>query len=841
MTVTNPTPGSFPALNPQPVTVKPDCPLFICYRRTDGEKGARWLHEHLEGRLVRIGDQPTEEGALSIYLDVAAPAVGNWLELHGPALSRARALLVLVTPGLRSKLKPEDWVYRELEWWLDNRKVAPILVDLTGEGERWLPTVLRARWPHAQRVPLPLEEWSSLEPSERARQEALAVESIRRGIELSEQGVRFEDLEKQKALIRRLGRSLAAMTVAMIGALVAAVLAISFAKQASHQEEEVRQQLSRTYSEQADRAWARGDGLAARILSAQAFHLAPSAEANDRLLAIHFAESGEFERASQRLEASLRRSYEGLVSEPLLPRRAEHFAHASTIQPMLENYVWLALQAGQNPYGAVVKLKGLEVRLSRLERVNHRSDGADMRLVSQLEQAEAEFSHLYSLAETKGELPPANAKWEAAGANLFELYDRAARPALRVRRPEVWEEAPGWEKVQSALLPEEAIVDFVRIRDSYAAWVLGAHGPPRSVNLGGAEDLRKLLSGGLDTWALGTGEVRGHRSLFAPGHTVPSNRERLLRIRRLVWEPIELMLPSGIQTVYLIPDEVLSAIPFAALPGSTAGTSLIDHLTVAYLRSATDLLVSRPLALHGGRWLMVADAGGEASNVGISERGRKPLSLPRLAPLPGARAEVEAIAKLVGSLDSSARVEVLLGSDATELAIRKESPRAMIVHFSVHSFDWRRPLKEPQPSVLGEPSALRRFLSELNPFLSSFFLLAAGQSNEGMDDGILSAFEISGIDFRSAQLVTLPVCEDRSQGIVLEFVDAFREAGAERVLATLDIVDDDTAGVAMIQFYQHLLAKVPPATALRKAMLKLKENGSPERHWVPYVYYGPNR
>ncbi|MBT4483201.1 MAG: toll/interleukin-1 receptor domain-containing protein, partial [Candidatus Latescibacteria bacterium] len=116
------------------------CPVFICYRQVDGTKIAQWLFKNLHGKcLSDRGEVDTAEevSSLDVYFDQTAPAVGDWKAIHQPRLHTSQAMIIVCTPGSFQRLEKNDWVHREIEWWLKNRKVAPILIDATGEGERW--------------------------------------------------------------------------------------------------------------------------------------------------------------------------------------------------------------------------------------------------------------------------------------------------------------------------------------------------------------------------------------------------------------------------------------------------------------------------------------------------------------------------------------------------------------------------------------------------------------------------------------------------------------------------------------------------------------------------------
>ena len=53
-------------------------------------------------------------------------------------------------------------------------------------------------------------------------------------------------------------------------------------------------------------------------------------------------------------------------------------------------------------------------------------------------------------------------------------------------------------------------------------------------------------------------------------------------LRRLVWDKLVVHLPVGVSAVYLAPDQALTRVPWAALPGATPGTVLLEeHALVA--------------------------------------------------------------------------------------------------------------------------------------------------------------------------------------------------------------------------------------------------------------------
>jgi len=174
------------------------CRVFICYRQDDGDRLAAWLFEVLDGKSLPRGPERTQSTVLSVYFDKAAAAIGDWRTIHAPSLETAKALVVICTPGAFAKQGDEDWVHREIDWWLKHRTSPPILVD-AGRGDgRWIPEAIKKKWPHAQRVNIDLEKYDNSDDETKSRLKQQVVTQITHGVTLGAARVVFEELEKIK-------------------------------------------------------------------------------------------------------------------------------------------------------------------------------------------------------------------------------------------------------------------------------------------------------------------------------------------------------------------------------------------------------------------------------------------------------------------------------------------------------------------------------------------------------------------------------------------------------------------------------------------------------------------
>jgi beta-lactamase superfamily II metal-dependent hydrolase len=180
-------------------------PIFICYRRVDGGVAARRLHEALDQwQAVGPDGSPIQ---IDAYLDETVPGVADWRRVHRPYLEKARALVVVCTPGAKLNEGRDDWVHREIGWWLKHRTAAPILIDPLMEGLRYVPDAISDRWPEIQRIPLLEREWTALAASALEAKTATLRRQILGAIVPSGAEVYAHELEIERKRAERLRRA----------------------------------------------------------------------------------------------------------------------------------------------------------------------------------------------------------------------------------------------------------------------------------------------------------------------------------------------------------------------------------------------------------------------------------------------------------------------------------------------------------------------------------------------------------------------------------------------------------------------------------------------------------
>ncbi len=384
---------------------------------------------------------------------------------------------------------------------------------------------------------------------------------------------------------------------------------------------------------------------------------------------------------------------------------------------------------------------------------------------------------------------------------------------------------PGWSQVAGLqrsshhalldALPERvAVLDFtrysrreqdravtgnagLRFTTSYVGFVLARGTPVRCVDLGPAA----AIDGAVQEWREAI--VQGQASAAAG------------TLRRLVWEPMARHLPVATRTVLLVPDGLLTAIPWAALPGERPGTFLVEENALAVAPHAPfvlDLLTTprRPDLVQG---TLLAVGGMPGSG-------------------PGAVHELETVV----SLARPRRIITLQGEAASMAAVLQALPQARWAHFDTHGF-FATP--EVQSLLQVGPDPLDRLGRKVSAPLARNPLVLSGLELGGKTHGspgagvsaddheILSAEAIAGLPLENLDLAVLSACETGLGTVaggegVFGLQRAFHLAGTQTVLASLWSVEVSSTRTLMAGFYQNLWTKhLSRLEALRQAQLAM--------------------
>lgn len=126
-------------------------------------------------------------------------------------------------------------------------------------------------------------------------------------------------------------------------------------------------------------------------------------------------------------------------------------------------------------------------------------------------------------------------------------------------------------------------------------------------------------------------------------------------------------------------------------------------------------------------------------------------------------------------------------------------------------------------------------------------LLMAGASNawlgreipDGVEDGILTSYELSQIDLTGCRLAVLSACETglgvpNSAFVNIGLGHALKLAGVQTVITSLWEVPDDATVILMKTFYEYISAGIDPSQALIKAQEVVRAKFPQPYYWAAF-------
>jgi CHAT domain-containing protein len=343
--------------------------------------------------------------------------------------------------------------------------------------------------------------------------------------------------------------------------------------------------------------------------------------------------------------------------------------------------------------------------------------------------------------------------------------------------------------VQAAIAADEAMLHFTLVSGRVVVFVARSD---RFETLQLELDLEDLAS-----------RVRLLRDMWgSPGAALERGLPVARGLHRLLIAPIrDAGLLTGASRLVVVPHGILEQLPFATLHDEATGRFLVQDYVIAYAPSANAFAALRAPRQH-------QSAGARRVNA----------FAPLIAELPATRAEAVA-ANRAGSGGSPR-----LGRNATERAVRRALHQPAAVHIATHGV-----------------------LNSRNPMFSRVDL-ARGGGGSSMDDGRLEVHEVLRMQVRSP-LVVLSGCETaagedwsgdplRGSGLAT-LAQAFLQAGARNVVATLWRIDDEGSAELVSRFYReggmhdgaHALA------AAQRALIREGTWAAPY-YWAGYVLMG---
>ncbi len=427
----------------------------------------------------------------------------------------------------------------------------------------------------------------------------------------------------------------------------------------------------------------------------------------------------------------------------------------------------------------------------------------------------------------------------------------------------------------TSLLPEHAtLIEYMKYKyydpvqnkliPRYLALVVSKTRDPQIVDLGEAAHIDVIVKDYRDHMH----DIKSANMLYVAEKEKATFCEISKRLIEKIWSPIhDLISHDGLTLI--ASDGTLNLVSFASLIGST-GKYFIEKYTIHNLSAGRDL-VRYDSSPNIGKGLFAL--GDPNFNATISERIAESTSVSeisegtdydvikimrsncgefkkmRLGPLPGTRIEVNSI--ISGWQDYSKEpITVYFYSKASEENFKEKAPGNRIIHLATHGYFFSSDCQES--SEVENEELNGRHIDE-NPLLRSGLFFAGANlqgdslANKKAEDGILTAYEVSAMNFEGTELVVLSACETGLGEVktgegVYGLRRAFEMAGARTVISALWPVSDLSAAQILGRLYGQQEKSLPVAMqqALIESIGELRSQGNVDHpfNWAGFVIVG---
>ena len=409
-----------------------------------------------------------------------------------------------------------------------------------------------------------------------------------------------------------------------------------------------------------------------------------------------------------------------------------------------------------------------------------------------------------------------------------------------------------WKEVQNSLKPNDVAIEFSNFTENdttkFVALVLTKDmKAPVCVPLFDQSEMQKLQRGIVPTKSETQMEDENRGA-----STVAAKRQGIYEstgLYNLLWKPLEKYFPEN-PRIYFAPSGMLHQIAVEYAPIDKEKT--ISDKYEIYRMSSTRFLameyMPKPMknsVLYGGIYYdsdtttmkqesdrYSTRSATNTTAVSISRNGDRG----SLSYLPGTKTEVE---NIVGKMKKrKISTTIFEGSQANEESFKALSGKEIsTLHVATHGF-----FLPSDEKMSGDQSLIQSGLLMSGANLAWQNMPVP----EGIEDGILTAKEISFMDLRKTDLVVLSACQTALGEITGEGVfglqRGFKKAGVHTIIMSLWPVDDNATLLMMTEFYTNLTKGMSKREAFLAAQNKVKttEGFANPRFWAAFIMLDGN-
>ena len=402
----------------------------------------------------------------------------------------------------------------------------------------------------------------------------------------------------------------------------------------------------------------------------------------------------------------------------------------------------------------------------------------------------------------------------------------------------MWNNTKTFADILKSIAENEYVVEFCLIpdyeqyperRDFFGAYIVGKnYSVPKLIKLADVKSVETLLTSSTD-------EQLFYSDLYSS--------EKSLQIYDLIFKPLENNLRNA-RKIYYSPYGILANVNFDYLADAN-GTFLRDIFKIIRVSSTTQIprVKSRNISAATTAVLFgnidygtTSEEMQNAEKQGINRDSD-------FKKLPSSKIEIQKIRDIL--IEKNIDAKIFEETSANEKNFKKFSGQSPeIMHFATHGFCLDSDEKIKNNSFA--QSITSYSAKESSMVLSGLALSGANNAWKGnfdlpnVEDGILTAYEISQLDLSNTKLVVLSACETARGRIfpvdgVFGLQRAFKQAGAGSILMSLWKVDDNATATFMEYFYKFLFETNDRHEALKMAQDEVRKQYPDPYYWAAWV------
>ena len=533
------------------------------------------------------------------------------------------------------------------------------------------------------------------------------------------------------------------------------------------------------------------------------------------LAMVHFND-GEYEKTDFYLRKSLDLQFKFIQKQiPFLPlsKRDEFIKtlgisypaifSASTIHPKGK---YLALYARLNRHGLLEEIERKQSEITSLQGEQKILKDEILKITNKIASITSNDKDLFNSLTIKKEnleskLYKSLPKLESKIYSIEEIANEIPKNGVLIEyqkyRPFIFDN------------PEDALNEKNWEEPRYQALLLFPNGEVETIDLGDSSTIEKYIN----------------KALISSEEYLPDAQIMWNKVSTLIIEPLEKFIIDK-EILYISPDAELNRIPFSAM-ANKKDIFLADQFELRLITTGRELVIlNKKNKLEKNQSLVAADPNFDLKT---NTKDKKEFNKPRKiynqersfdqnariwGQLPATKKEGLFIAKEINA-------NLLLKNEASALNIqKKDSPK--IIHIASHSFFLSN--KEENnilSSILFSNNLNTKNTKFENPLLRSGIVLSGANfpNLNKLDDGYLTALEVSKLNWQGTELVVISGCEsgigvNKAGDGVYGLKRSIAVAGARSSMLSLWEVKDEPTAAFMESFYKKLKSGVSRNKAL---------------------------